>query len=46
MGDLSRSTARAPAGARRYLVEEVEPLDVRLFCVEELLGDVQELMRL
>lgn len=37
---------RGPAGARRYLVEEVEPLDVRLFCVEELLGDVQELLRL
>lgn len=34
------------AEARRYLVEEVQPLDVRLFCVEQLLGDVQELLRL
>ncbi len=32
--------------AHRYLVEEVESLDVGLFSVEKLFGDVQELLSL
>lgn len=31
---------------RRYLVEEVESFDIRLFSVEKLFGDVQELLGL
>lgn len=46
-GDENPSQVHRQGQQRRgYLVEEVQPLDVGLFRVEQLPGDVQELLRL